>query len=137
MSYFSERKVIRYPLKKYLKRHNLSEFGEIDDHFEKIGIKYIEQKGKFNFSCTYNYDKNEIVYYLDYVLQLGIGYSDYGICEYLSDKLKEKYTPMFENILGKIEPNNFRICKYCYYNGVDEPDYYDVISLNDEEEENE
>ena len=141
MSDYVKKKVIRYPIEKeifdYYKIEDyewdiVDKFKEIDSQFEEF-----PEKGEIGFDCTYNDKEEKNKYYIDYVLsyKYGVDCGDFGISQLLTEEQKEKYKPIFEKFIPDIDTNKFRLVLFCYYNGCDCPDYYEVTPpINDEEE---
>lgn len=142
MSDYVKKKVIRYPIDKEIFKHYgiedyewdiVKKFKEIDPKFEELPCK-----GQIGFDDTYNSYDEENKYYIDYVLAYtyGADCGDFGISQLLTEEQKEKYKPMFEKFIPNIDTSKFRLVLFCYYNGCDCPDYYDVTPpITDDEEE--
>ena len=79
----------------------------------------------FTVECTCN---GEFHYYLDYFLnyEYGSDMGDYGISYELTEGQKEKWKDRFGKYLKDIDKDKFRLVEYCYYNGCDCPDYYEI-----------
>lgn len=141
MSDYVMKKVVRYPIEKEIfDYYGITEEWDIVEKFQEIDNEFEEfpHKNEIGFESTYDYDKNESKYYIDYVISYSYGgYSDdFGISQLLTKEQQEKYRPMFEKYIPNFDADKFRLVKFCYYNGVDCPDYYEVtLPMSDEDEE--
>ena len=64
--------------------------------------------------------------FIDYVLEYewdSIG--EYGKTRTLTEKEKEKYAPIFQQIDPNINMDYVRLVEFCWYNGTEAPSYYD------------
>lgn len=138
MSDYVKKKVIRYPIgPEVLRQHNC----EIDDLEYKL--KEIDKEfgnwrtlPRFEIDGAYNFETRESKDYLDYVLNYEYGAcdGDFGISQELTEEQKAKWAEIFKKFINDIDPNKFRLVKFCYYNGCDCPDYYETTQamLDDE-----
>ena len=141
MSDYVKKKVIRYPIdKKIFDYYGIEDYEwDIVEKFKEIDPKFEEfpNKGEIGFDCAYNDEDEENKYYIDYVLsyKYGADCGDFGISQLLTEEQKQKYKPIFEKFIPNIDVNKFRLVLFCYYNGCDCPDYYEVTPpISDEEE---
>ncbi len=126
MSDYVKERVIRYPIEKdLLDRYNCKDAYDLER-------KLIEIDADFG---SFNKDKNKFAIfgtdsaeYIDYILDYSYGEcaGDFGFSRLLSEKQKEKYKPMFEKFIPELDTSKFRDVIFCYYNGCDCPDYYEV-----------
>ena len=126
MSDYVKERVIRYPIDTDL----LVKYGCEDSYdLEKVFRKADESFG------TWDKDKNKFeifgtdsAEYIDYVLDYSYGEcaGDFGFARTLSEKQIEKYKPMFEKFIPELDVSKLRDVIFCYYNGCDCPDYYDL-----------
>lgn len=82
-----------------------------------------QDKGKFTIAPTYPRG------FIDYVLDStwGDDCGDWGKVRELYPTEKTKYLPVFQKILPRLENlDDVRLVEYCYYNGCEAPDYYDL-----------
>ena len=134
MSDYVREKVIRYPIEEDLiKANNCEDAYDLEKIFRKIDEDFgtwDRDKKKFEIFGT---DKAE---YIDYVLdyEYGACSGDFGYSQMLTEKQIEKYKPMFEKFIPNLDVSKFRLVLFCYYNGCDCPDYYEVTEITYEEE---
>lgn len=70
--------------------------------------------------------------YLDYVLEYEWdAYGEYGKVRELYPSEKEKYFPIFKQILPKINMNMVHLVEFCWYNCTEAPNYYSLNGNND------
>lgn len=129
MSDYVRAKVIRYPLDDFYKKMKFDNEFELEEFFEKIDNSfetYSSMLDTFTFGYTYGNNKSHI--YLDYILnyEYGSDMGDYGISYELTEEQKEKWKDRFGKYLKDIDKDRFRLVEYCYYNGCDCPDYYEI-----------
>lgn len=128
MSDYVRAKVIRYPLDDFYKKMKFDDMFELEEFFKGIDEtfgSYSSHLNTFTVKCTWN---GELHYYLDYFLnyEYGSDMGDYGISYELTEGQKEKWKDRFGKYLKDIDKDKFRLVEYCYYNGCDCPDYYEV-----------
>ena len=128
MSDYVRAKVIRYPLDEFYKKMKFDDEYELEEFFKGIDETFgscSSHLNTFTVECTWN---GESHYYLDYFLnyEYGSDMGDYGISYELTEEQKEKWKDRFGKYLKDIDKNKFRLVEYCYYNGCDCPDYYEV-----------
>lgn len=133
MSDYVRAKVIRYPLDDFYKKMKFDDMFELEDFFKRIDKtfgSYSSHLNTFTIKSTWN---GESHYYLDYFLNYGYGsdMGDYGISYELNEEQKEKWKDKFSKYLKNIDKDKFRLVEYCYYNGCDCPDYYEVTPKED------
>lgn len=121
MSDYVKIKAIRLPIPQEI----LDKCDDLEEYFEQqLGDLFNDchQTGRFTIEYT---DNNK---YLDYVLdyEYGVDCGDYGFAFNLNDSDKVKYVPLFKNIGYKFHIGDLRKVVYCYYNGCEPLDYYDV-----------
>lgn len=129
MSDYVRRKVIRYPLDDFYKKMKFDDEYELEELFKKIDNNfdaYSSALDTFALENTYGNHKSHI--YLDYILNFDYGsdMGDYGIAYDLTEEQKGKWEEKFGKYLKDIDKDKFRLVEYCYYNGCDCPDYYEV-----------
>lgn len=79
-------------------------------------------RGKFQWSPTYPRQ------FIDFVLDREWGCEgEWGKVRELYPTEKEKYLPVFQKVLPGIDSlDNVRLVEFCWYNGCEAPDYYDL-----------
>ena len=141
MSDYVKKKAIRYPLtEKDFKRFGL-EYGDWDiiNKFQEIDPNFIDipHKNQIGFDSAWNDKDDESKYYIDFVISYiyGADSTDFGVSQLLTDEQKERYRAMFEKFIPDLDVDKFRLVYFCYYNGCDCPDYYEVTPpITDEDE---
>ena len=126
MSTYVREKVLRVPFDKY-KEHFRFEIADPDDipwsiehaHPDLWGYRDI---GKFQFAPTETL-------YVDYVLDYEYDCDgEYGKVRELYSSEKAKYLPKFLDIFSHINMNDVKLVEFCWYNGCDDPDYYEPMN---------
>lgn len=121
MSDYISNKAIRYRMKE-LESMN-------DDWYD-----YLKYFGEKNLKVDYNLE-HEIDFtigafekYLDIVLDSTYGkFSDYfSHSRLLTDEETKEYLSDFKKVIPSIVPEDLRVVYYCYYNGVDMPDCFEL-----------
>lgn len=121
MSDYVKIKAIRLPIPQEI----LDKCDDLEEYFEQqLGDLFdtCYEVNKFTIECTTG--NNYIDYILDY--KYGEDCGEYGFAFNLNDNDKVKYVPLFKNIRFKFHISDLRKVVYCYYNGCEPPDYYDV-----------
>lgn len=131
MSDYVKKKVIRYPIgPEVFEQYNCKSDFELEKKFKEIDKDFDNWKIRPRFEIDYPYNRKEekSKCYLDYILNYEYGAcdGDFGISQELTEEQKEKYKLLFEKFIKNIETSKFRLVKFCYYNGCDCPDYYDI-----------
>lgn len=135
MSDYVREKVIRYPIDKgILEAYNANDLEELIEILvdKSPEFKDSPKKGFFTIEYSDNY-----IGYLDYVLnyEYGACEGDSGISKPLNSVQQLKWELMFSRFVPNIDTKKFRLVRFCYYNGVDCPEYYDVTpEITDDEE---
>lgn len=96
---------------------------------KKYGIKddYRANKDEFAINYGYDYENKKTNYYLDYTLDYEYGANgEFESVRLLTDNEFEKYSRKFARYFNEIGRDELRLVHYSYYNGVDEPDVYEV-----------
>lgn len=124
MSDYVRTKVIRYPLDDFYKKMKFDDEYELEEFLKNIDKNF----ENYTFAVHYTYGNNTSHIYLDYTLnyEYGSEMGDYGISYELTEEQKEKWKDKFGKYLKDIDKDKFRLVEYCYYNGCDCPDYYEV-----------
>ena len=124
MSDYVRAKVIRYPLDDFYKKMKFDDEYELEEFLKNIDKNF----ENYTFAVNYTYGNNTSHIYLDYTLnyEYGSEMGDYGISYELTEEQKEKWKDKFGKYLKDIDKDKFRLVEYCYYNGCDCPDYYEV-----------
>lgn len=94
----------------------------VQQHFsENVFDPYGRKVHTFSFAPT-NRD------FVDYILQYGIGEAaEYGKVRELYNSEEDRYRDIFEQ-LGTVDMSKVRLVEFCWYNGTEAPDYYDIES---------
>ncbi len=130
MSDYVRAKVIRYPLNSFYKKMGFKNSEELESFFEKIDKNFEAYSSKLDtFTLEYTYGNHKSYIYLDYILnyEYGSDMGDYGMAYELTEGQKEKWKDKFSKYLKDIDKDKFRLVEYCYYNGCDCPDYYEIV----------
>ena len=139
MSTYVREKVLRLPLEgfqledfKKMITEKLEPLGitaeDVDDDFlwamEKAfpDICGYGDIGKFQWSPTY--PRQFIDFVLDYEYDCD---GEYGKVRELYPSEKVKYLPIFQKLLSGLDSlDDVRLVEFCWYNGCEAPDYYDL-----------
>ena len=123
MSSYIYKKAIRYKLSNDEAKDYLD-----NGFFDNNIIKKIGLKDNFEFDIAYDFNKDEEVVYLDkvYEKQYDEVCEDFGKSRMLTDKEIVCHLQDFWIFNSNIKPNDLRAVEFCYYNGVDEPAYFDI-----------
>lgn len=114
MSTYHKEKVLRFPMGEDV---NLEEFEEA--HRDLFGYS---ETGKFQIAPTCES-------YIDYVLHCEYDCDgEYGKTRALTENEKEKYRPVWEQIIPDIDMNKVRLVEFCWYDVTEAPDYYDDVN---------
>ncbi len=116
MSDYCKEKVIRYRIS--AKDLGVNKLYDLEDKYSDIFES--SEIGKFQVAPT---EEEFIDYLLDY--SYGEEYGDYGKVRKLYDSEIVKYTEIFKNIISVINPNDFRLVEFCWYNSSEAPSYFD------------
>lgn len=124
MSDYVRAKVIRYPLDDFYKKMKFDDEYELEEYLKNID----ESFEGYTFAISYTYGNNVSHIYLDYTLnyEYGSDMENYGMAYELTKGQKEKWKDKFGKYLKDIDKDKFRLVEYCYYNGCDCPDYYEI-----------
>lgn len=131
MSTYVRHKVLRVPMDKIDFSFIINKIKEKfpDEEIEYDFEYYLEKAlpelfayakiGKFQKSPT-------ITSYLDYVLDYEYDADgEWGRTRALYDSEKEKYLPIFQQVVPDIDMSFVRLVEYSWYNGSEAEDYYD------------
>ncbi len=132
MSTYVKEKVLRIPRDKFNFAHitkKLEEKFPDEDIMDDFGY-YIENafpdlfdygtKNKFQLAPT----EEE---FIDYVLDREWDCDgDYGKVRDLYESEKEKFKPIFQQLDPNINMDYVRLVEFCWYNGSEAPDYYEI-----------
>jgi hypothetical protein len=132
MSTYVREKVLRIPRHKFnfanIARKLEEKFPD-EDIMDDLGY-YIEKafpdlfdygtKKKFQLAPTCES-------FIDYVLEYEWDCDgEYGKIRELYDSEKEKFRPIFQQLDPDINMDFVRLVEFCWYNGCEAPDYYDI-----------
>lgn len=132
MSTYVREKVLRIPREKMNFAHIVRKLEEKfpgKDIMDDLGF-YIEdlddlfdygKVGKFQLAPT---GEPFIDYVLDHEWDCD---GEYGKVRELYDSEKNKFRPIFEQIDPDINMDYVRLVEFCWYNGCEAPDYYDLM----------
>lgn len=124
MSDYVSKKAIRYKFKKELTEE------EIDKWFDYYGENSLQNK--YNLKHKMQFDMGLDEKYLDIVLKSTYGTicGDFGSSRKITDEECNEYLEDFKKVIPDITKDDLRYVFYCYYNGVDAPDCYEVGEWN-------
>ena len=126
MSDYVRRKVIRLPFPNNIFTEcKTKDDWECEDYLkEKFGSIWGKERGKKKYLEIESTDES---YYLDYVFYSTYGEEsgEFGFVRLLNDKEFNKVKPIFD-LVTDYARDDLRLVDYCYYNGYDAPDYYDL-----------
>ena len=82
----------------------------------------------FDYGCENKFQMSPTCEpYIDYVLEYEWDCEgEYGKVRDLYDSEKEKFEPIFQKIDPDINMDYVRLVEFCWYNGCEAPDYYDI-----------
>lgn len=68
-------------------------------------------------------------FFLDYVLKYNYGWDsgDWGKTRELYESEKNKYRPIFQQILPNVDMDKVKLVEFCWYNCSEAPDYYEPL----------
>lgn len=123
MSDYCKIKALRIPVEKL----NIPE--AIDDFWDWCEAMEEKHPDRFSYRDAGKFSKAPTEEeFLDFVLE-----EEYGVCEGEWGKVRELYnteaavySPIFQTINKNIDMNNVRLVEFCWYNGTEAPDYYDI-----------
>lgn len=84
--------------------------------------------GKFQIAPTEDF-------FVDFVLNVDSGNSDYGRTWELTSKEFEKYVKIFRSIIPESEPipyDKLRLVEFCWYNASEAPNYFNDSTYHDD-----
>jgi len=110
MSDYRKEKVLRYPMK-----GDLDAFKEQHENLFGYGTP-----GMFQIAPTENG-------FIDFVLSgsYDCDAGEYGKTRALTENEKQKYRPVWEQIVPGIDMSRVRLVEFCWYDCSEAPDYYD------------
>lgn len=120
MSDYVSKKAIRYKL-------DVKTEKERDYIWDKIFTDY-NFKNDYNLKHDMEYEKGYDDFYLDIPIKKTYGTicGDFGNSRKLTEEEIKEYLEDFKKIIPTITKEDLRYVFYCYYNGVDSPDCYEV-----------
>ena len=125
MSDYQRMKVVRYPVtKEELMQLIDSDGDDLPYDLEKKFPDLVEYDVPGMFYWGMTYPKTFLDYCIDE--EYGADCGEYGKIRELTEREKEKYTEKFSKILPNVDSNKLKLVEYCYYNGCEAPDYYDI-----------
>ena len=127
MSDYKHEKVVRLPFpEEDFKTNDPNDDSDRDEYLSKISGDLYEVNGKNSFQLGYS-DEG---YYIDwcYYSTYGEESGDYGNARLLTEKELEVIKPYFDKIGVKYKDEELRVVDYCYYNGCEPPDYYEIAN---------
>ena len=124
MSDYVSKKAIRYKL-------NVKTEEEKEKIWDKIFDDY-NFKNDYKLKHDMEYERGYDDFYLDIPLNKTYGTisGDFGSSRKITDEECDEYLEDFKKIIPDITKENLRYVFYCYYNGVDAPDCYEVGEWN-------
>lgn len=126
MSDYVSKKAIRYKL-------DVKTEKEKDYIWNKIFDDY-NLKNDYDLKHNMEYETGYDDFYLDIPLKRTYGTisGDFGNSRKLTDEEVEEYLEDFKKVIPTITKEDLRYVFYCYYNGVDSPDCYEIGEWCDE-----
>ena len=126
MSSYTLEKVIRFKIEKFkfLKLLNIEDIWDLETH-SYFGNGEV---GKFQIAPTEDF-------FVDFVLNVDSGNSDYGRTRELTYKEFEKYAKIFRTIISEAETipyNKLRLVEFCWYNASEAPNYFNDSTYHDD-----
>ena len=126
MSDYVSKKAIRYKLDAKTEK-------EKDYIWDKIFDNY-NLKNDYDLKHNMEYEAGYDDFYLDIPLKKTYGTisGDFGNSRKLTDEEVEEYLEDFKKVIPTITREDLRYVFYCYYNGTDRPDCYEIGEWCDE-----
>ena len=120
MSSYVSKKAIRYRL-------NIKTEEEKEQIWDKIFDDY-DFTDDYNLTHNMEYDVGYDEFYLDITLKKTYDSicGDFGNSRKITDKEANEYLEDFKKIIPNITKDDLRYVFYCYYNGVDAPNCYEI-----------
>lgn len=95
-----------------------------------INTKYDNQKNNLNIGSGLDYETDEYMYFIDYILDYEYGASgDFENVRKLTENEYNKYKKVFSKVISDVKQNELRLVHYCYYNGTDEPAVWNLEEI--------
>lgn len=127
MSDYERNKAVRVPLGTYhLMRFNVTTMEELEEYFDENFPELFNRANKKYFTVSWT-DKD---CYLDWEFYSSYGEEsgDYAFSRFLTEMEYQTIKEKFEEVLGEFYPDDARLVDYCYYNGSDPDDCYEIKS---------
>ena len=125
MSDYRHEKVLRVPYQKYGLGVDTESWDFCMD-FENEHQELFGGVNNFQFAPT-------DLAFLDYLLFRKYDCSgEFGKTRSLYPSEKEKYLPIFQQLIPEIDMDDVRLVEYCWYDGTEAPDYYDESTCHDD-----
>ena len=126
MSDYVSKKAIRYKL-------DVKTEKERDYIWNKIFDDY-NFKNDYSLKHDMEYEKGYDDFYLDIPIKKTYGTisGDFGSSRKLTEEEIKEYLEDFKKVIPTIGKDDLRYVFYCYYNGVDSPDCYEVGEWDNE-----
>lgn len=126
MSSYTLEKVVRFKIEesRFLKLLNIEDIWDLETH-SYFGNGEV---GKFQIAPTEDF-------FVDFVLNVDSGNSDYGRTRELTSKEFEKYVKIFRSIIPESEPipyDKLRLVEFCWYNASEAPNYFNDSTYHDD-----
>ena len=126
MSSYTLEKVVRFKIEesKFLKLLNIEDIWDLETH-SYFGNGEV---GKFQIAPTEDF-------FVDFVLNVDSGNSEYGRTRELTYKEFEKYVKIFRTIIPEAETipyNKLRLVEFCWYNASEAPNYFNGSTYHDD-----
>ena len=126
MSSYTLEKVVRFKIEesKFLKLLNIEDIWDLETH-SYFGNGEV---GKFQIAPTEDF-------FVDFVLNVDSGNSDYSRTRELTYKEFEKYAKIFRTIIPEAETipyNKLRLVEFCWYNASEAPNYFNDFTYHDD-----
>ena len=125
MSDYRHEKVLRVPYQKY-------GLGADKDNWEFVMDFEDEHPDLFGGTHNFQFAPTDEPF-LDYLLFRAYDCSgEFGKTRSLYPSEKEKYLPIFRQLIPNINMDDVRLVEYCWYDGTEAPDYYDESTFHDD-----
>jgi len=126
MSDYVHNKVVRLPFpKSILEKCNTDDIFECEKYLTELLGDLWSVRGRNGFDIGYT----DSGYYLDWVYYhtYGENSGDFGNSRLLTSSELSVIKPCFNKLNVQYNDEDLRVVEYCYYNGCEAPDYYDII----------
>tara|TARA_R110000772_G_scaffold115349_1_gene220201 strand:- start:512 stop:937 length:426 start_codon:yes stop_codon:yes gene_type:complete len=127
MSDYVHNKVVRLPFPKQIfEKCNTDDTFECEDYLKELLGNLWGTRNSNGFEIGYSDDG----YYIDWLYHhtYGENSGDWGNVRLLTPKELEVIKPYFDKLKVPYTDNELRLVDYCYYNGCEPSDYYELAT---------